>query len=61
MKYKKSGLVCQGNIGHKMWGVASITMPMVHRDIDPYEKVIYILDDTIRELDAIVKKEMAKR
>jgi hypothetical protein len=26
-----------------MWGAASMTMPMVHRDIDPYEKSIYIL------------------
>ncbi|MGA2782183.1 MAG: hypothetical protein ABSF13_09730 [Smithella sp.] len=26
-----------------MWGVASMTIPMVHRDTDPYEKYIYIL------------------
>lgn len=38
-----------------------MTMPMVHRDMEPYEKFIYILDDTIQELDAIVKKETAKR
>jgi hypothetical protein len=26
-----------------MWGAASMTMPMVHCDIDPYDKSIYIL------------------
>jgi hypothetical protein len=26
-----------------MWGAASMTMPMVRRDINPYEKSIYIL------------------
>jgi hypothetical protein len=44
-----------------MWGAASMTMPVVHRDMDHYEKFIYILDDTIHELDAIVKKETSKR
>jgi hypothetical protein len=26
-----------------MWGAASMTMPMKHRNIDPYEKSIYFL------------------
>jgi len=53
MKYKKSGLVCQGNLGHKMWSAASMTMPMVHRDIDPYEKSIKIQSQTILVFGAV--------
>jgi hypothetical protein len=25
MKYKKSGLVCQGDLGHKRWGVNRVS------------------------------------
>ena len=53
MKYKKSGLLCQGNLDHKMWVAASITMLMVHRDIDPYEKSIKIHSQTILIFGAV--------
>jgi hypothetical protein len=36
-----------------MWGAASMTMPMVYRDIDPYEKSIKIYSQTILIFGAV--------
>jgi hypothetical protein len=39
----KKGLVCQGNLGHKMWGASPMTVPMIHCDIHPYKKSSHLL------------------
>ena len=43
LNYRKSGFVCQGNLGHKMWGVTPITAPGVYYDISLYEKSVHLL------------------
>jgi len=39
---RNNGLVCQENIGSKMWGEAQMTAPGVHSDIRSYEKSAYL-------------------
>jgi hypothetical protein len=40
---RRTVLICQENLGHKMWGVAKMTTSEVHRDIRPFEKSVHLL------------------
>jgi len=40
VKYRKRGLVCQGNLDHKIWGIALMTALKVPIGICAFEKSV---------------------